>query len=135
MWGYKDFYTVVFKDFDDTILKTEQVPYNESATAPSNPIRTGYPFKGWDMEFTNVTSDLTIYALYERLILIVFFNTNGCEPIESILVYYNDTISLPIPIKEGFNFKGWLLNGIIFTSSTPVTENITLDALWEESIE
>ena len=135
VWNYKDFYTVSFIDYNDNVLKTEQVAYNTSATPPSDPIRIGYKFTGWDIAFSNVVSDLTIRATYERLMFTVTFNTNGCDPVESVQVYYNETITLPVLVREGFEFKGWLLEGVIFTSSDPVTKDITLDALWDEIIE
>ena len=60
-------YTVTFKDWDSTILKTETVTQGQSATAPANPSRTGYTFIGWDKDFSNVKSDLTVTALYEKI--------------------------------------------------------------------
>ena len=61
-------HTVIFKDWDGTILKTEIVEESASATAPSDPTREGYNFTGWDKDFTNVTSDLIITAQYAVLV-------------------------------------------------------------------
>jgi uncharacterized repeat protein (TIGR02543 family) len=61
----KSAYTVTFVDWDDTLLKTEQVVHGGSATAPADPSREGYVFVGWDKLFDNVTSDLTVRAIYE----------------------------------------------------------------------
>ena len=59
-------YTVIFKDYDGTVLKTqENVEHGSSVTAPSNPTREGFTFKGWDKAFDNVTSDLEVTAIYE----------------------------------------------------------------------
>lgn len=60
-------YTVVFKDWDGTILSEQIVPEGTSATAPANPTREGYNFIGWDVNFSSVTSNLTITAQYESI--------------------------------------------------------------------
>ena len=57
-------YTVTFKDWNGTVLKTQQVQYGGAATAPANPTRTGYTFTGWDKAFTNVTANLVVTAQY-----------------------------------------------------------------------
>ena len=61
------FYFVVFKDYDNKVLKEESVKENESATAPSAPTREGYEFIGWSEDFSNVTNDLTVVALYKEV--------------------------------------------------------------------
>lgn len=57
-------YIVTFYDWDNNRLKTETVNYGNSATAPNEPTRAGYIFTGWDTDFSNVTSNLTITAQY-----------------------------------------------------------------------
>ena len=66
-------YTVVFKDIDGNILKTEEVEENKSATAPEVEDDFGYTFIGWDKEFSNVTSDLEVDALYDLMEFTVKF--------------------------------------------------------------
>ncbi len=58
-------YTVTFVDYDGTVLKTETVEKNQSATSPTAPLREGYDFIGWSAEFINVTSNLTVIAQYK----------------------------------------------------------------------
>ena len=60
------YYTVKFVDWDDTILKKQTVEKGKNATPPDDPVRSGYTFKGWDKEFTNVQSDLVVKAVYEK---------------------------------------------------------------------
>jgi len=58
--------TVTFKDWNGTVLKTQEVPYGGSATAPPTPLRDGYIFTGWDHIFTNITTNLTVTAQYAK---------------------------------------------------------------------
>ena len=44
------------------MLKTQTVNYGGAATAPANPTREGYTFTGWDVDFSNVQSDLVVTA-------------------------------------------------------------------------
>ncbi len=80
-------YTVTFKDWDGTVLKTQTVNHGASATAPANPTRPGYIFTGWNKDFSNVTSNLTVTAQYsinplgEVTNLTVSINENGAAEI------------------------------------------------------
>ncbi len=57
-------YKVVFRDYDDSILKSEMVMY-ESDAKPPTAERSGYTFIDWSGTFDNVVSDITIKAVYE----------------------------------------------------------------------
>ena len=59
-------YSVTFKDWDGSVLKTEQVAYNTGATAPTEPSREGYRFIGWSAAFDKVKGDMEVTALYEK---------------------------------------------------------------------
>ena len=43
-----------------------------AAVAPTTPTRDGYDFAGWDTDFSNVTSNLTVTAQYIEAINSVF---------------------------------------------------------------
>ena len=58
-------HTVTFVDYAGDVLKEVSVSDGESATAPAVPLRKGYNFTGWDVDFASVTSDLTVTAQYE----------------------------------------------------------------------
>jgi hypothetical protein len=57
-------YTVTFKDWNDTELKTESVRKGDAASAPSDPSRLGYDLTGWDEDFSYITGDTTVTAQY-----------------------------------------------------------------------
>ncbi|MBR5948466.1 MAG: InlB B-repeat-containing protein [Clostridia bacterium] len=59
-------YTVTFKDWDGTVLKTQQVAYGGAATPPANPTRPGYTFTGWDRSYSYITADTVITAQYTQ---------------------------------------------------------------------
>ena len=67
-------FTVTFYDWNNTVLKTETVEYGKAATAPENPVREGYEFVGWDPDFSNVKSNLTVRAQYK--------STEGIENVD-----------------------------------------------------
>ena len=54
-----------------TVIDAQTVPLGGSAVAPPDPEREGWTFIGWDVDFTNVTCDLTVTAQYEQ---------NGSQP-------------------------------------------------------
>lgn len=63
----------------------------------------------------------------------VSFDTNGGNEIKEITVKKDETIELPKdPVKEGYLFKGWLLDDKEFDKDTKITEDIKLTAKWVE---
>ena len=64
----KPTYTVTFKDWNGTVLKTQTVEEGSSATPPSNPSREGYIFTDWDKSYSNITTNTVITALYTEVL-------------------------------------------------------------------
>jgi len=62
-------YTVTFLDHDGTELLQQTVNHGSTATAPLPPIRIGHAFSAWDTDFSTVTEDLTVTAMYVTPIL------------------------------------------------------------------
>ena|GEM_PF-2577499 len=61
-------YTVTFVDYNDQELKVvTDVRLGESVTAPADPLRSNYKFIGWNKDFGNITGNLTVKALYEKI--------------------------------------------------------------------
>lgn len=59
-------YLVTFQNWDHSFLAEQQVEYGKAATAPADPTREGYTFKGWDREFNHIIADMTVTALFEK---------------------------------------------------------------------
>ena len=60
-------YSVTFVDADGKEIETQSVAAGEAATAPTYPLKPGYRFMGWDVDFSNVTSDLTVAPTYREV--------------------------------------------------------------------
>ena len=67
----------------------------------------------------------------------VTFNTAGGSTVDPIDVNDGEFLTLPTaPAREGFKFLGWAKNedgSVAFDESAPITESITLWAIWSET--
>lgn len=120
-------YTVTFMD-GKTVLKTEKVQHGSAATAPEVPKKDGKTFKGWDKDFSNVTSDLTINAVYDVHTFTVTFK-DGEKVIETQKVEYEAAATAPDTARlsppEGMHFAEW------DKDFSKVTEDIEVSAVYE----
>lgn len=62
-------YKVTYRDYDDSVLKQEEVLVNKSSTPPSDPVREGYIFIGWSEDISKIEKDLTVYAQYVKKLI------------------------------------------------------------------
>jgi len=82
---FKTSYTVTFLDGDGNIFDTQVVAYGEDAMNPGIPFKTptdeiSYVFSKWDLDYTNVTSDLVItpsFTTTVRTFTVIFEDENG----------------------------------------------------------
>ena len=99
---------VEFVDWDGTILATMKVPNGEAATAPDAPTREGYTFIGWDKDFSSVTEDMTVTALYQINRYGVRFYDWNDTLLKTDSVDYQSAATAPAdPTREGYTFLGW----------------------------
>ena len=77
---------------------------------------------------------ITLIPKYEKEKYLVHFNTEGGSFIPSQTVLYGDKINKPSdPSLEGYRFQYWsdVKNGSEFNFDTPVSNDLTLYAVWQ----
>ena len=123
-------YTITFDTNGGSEIAPITQDYGTEITAPDNPTRKGYTFKGWNKEIpeTMPAENITVKAQWEINQYTITFDTNGGSEIAPITQDYGTEITAPDnPTRKGYTFKGW--NKEI--PETMPAENITVKAQWE----
>ena len=123
-------YTITFDTNGGSEIAPITQDYGTEITAPDNPTRKGYTFKGWDKEIpkTMPAENITVTAQWEINQYTITFDTNGGSEIAPITQDYGTEITVPDnPTRKGYTFKGWDKE----IPETMPTENMTVKAQWE----
>ena len=104
-------YTVVFEDYDGTQLKVETVAHGAAAASPTAPSREGYDFIGWDADLSNITSSMTVRALYDvKTHTVIFADYDGTELKRETVEHGRAATAPENPEIPGHEFAGWSLD-------------------------
>lgn len=121
-------YTVTFMDGEKVLETFTNVPHGETVTAPEVPKKDGKTFIKWDTDFSKVTSDLTINAVYDVDTFTVTFK-DGEKVLETQTVEYEAAATAPDTARlsppEGMHFAKW------DKDFSKVTEDIEVSAVYE----
>ena len=123
-------YTITFDTNGGSEIAPITQDYGTEITAPANPTRKGYTFKGWDKEIpeTMPAENMTVKAQWEINQYTITFDTNGGSEIAPITQDYGTKITAPDkPTRKGYTFKGWDKE----IPETMPAENMTVKAQWE----
>ena len=135
-------YTVTWKNWDGTVLKTDQVDYGTTPKyTGENPTKEAtaqytYTFKGWTPEITAVTGNKEYTAVFEQTVNEYTVTwKNGETVLRSGKVKYGEIPAYTgaTPTKDGgaqytYTFKGW--NPAV----AAVTGDVTYEAQFTETI-
>ena len=125
-------YTIAFDTNGGSEIAPITQDYGTEITAPDNPTRKGYTFKGWDKEIpkTMPAENITVKAQWEINQYTITFDTNGGSEIAPITQDYGTKITVPDnPTRKGYTFKGWDKE----IPETMPAENITITARWRDT--
>ncbi len=152
--------TVTFTDKDGEVISTQTIAYGTAAVAPEAPKVEGYEFKGWSVEFDNVTEDITVKAKYSKLPpttgnlrvevtggrgFTIAVDGGNARP--QGVTYHNSkisigsTVTLTANTADNANFYGWVnpITGIILSADPVYTftasGNDSLKALYAVAVE
>lgn len=136
-------HTVTFDPDNGEATSTVTVADGAEVEKPSaDPVKDGFTFTGWMLDaaaydFTApVKGDLLLVAGWEEVevpLHTVTFDPANDSATTTIQVADGDPVGEPAdPIRDGFTFEGWTLNGSPYAFTTPVTADITLVATWAE---
>lgn len=121
-------YTVTFMDGEKVLRAFTNVPHGSAVTAPEVPKKDGKTFSKWDKDFSKVTSDLTINAVYDVDTFTVTFKDGG-KVLETQTVEYEAAATAPDTARlsppEGMHFAKW------DKDFSKVTEDIEVSAVYE----
>ena len=123
-------YTVTFMDGEKVLRAYTNVPHGSAVTAPEVPKKDGKTFSKWDKDFSTVTSDLTINAVYDVDTFTVTFK-DGEKVLETQTVEYEAAATAPsldtLTPPEGMHFAKW------DKDFSKVTEDIEVSAVYESN--
>lgn len=121
---------------DSDVINTQIIAKNGHATAPANPIKSGYTFLGWTVNGTTVvdpasvsiTDTTTFTALFTQQFTVNFVYDNNTVSTQSIDKGSYGTAPV-INNTTYMIFNGWTINGgLVDVATYPITQNTTFVA-------
>ncbi|MDD6039502.1 MAG: leucine-rich repeat protein [bacterium] len=116
-------YTVRFLSDTGNLISSQEIVYGSGATAPSMPERPGYKLT-WSSAFDNVTSDLSVNAIWTRVYKVTFVDK-----------YNNKTVTKEVEAGKNATAPSWSMSGYTLVwdkSLSNVLSDRTINASWRD---
>ena len=135
---------------DGTDVQTFTVKAGERVLEPTAPVKEGYALKGWTKDRSvqydfavAVTEDVVFYAMWEKKPevtkehTVTFMALGGAfadgTDVQTFTVKDGAIVRRPQdPVKKGFTFQRWTLDGAPYGFTEAVMKDIVLKAQWEK---
>ena len=117
-------YTVKFI-VDGEVVYEEVVEEGSDATCPSAPYKDGFEFSHWEGNYTNVSADCEIVAVFNAIKFTILFVVDGEVYSDAEVDWGQDATAPENPSKDGYKFVGW------DKEFTAVKEDLEVNAVFE----
>ena len=136
----KNKYTVTFDSDGGSAFSKQIVEEDSFASKPINPEKEGYKFVEWQLsgikyDFSQkVKKNITLKAKWNKKNkYTVTFKSEGEATLSEQIVEEGDKVTKPAdPLRDGYKFVEWQLNGAKYDFTKEVITNITLVAKWSK---
>lgn len=133
---YVRVYKVSFVYPDNEVIETQFVRSGDSAKAPTDIDLEGYDFVGWDKDFSEITEDTTVKAIYEiKKYTVKFVDVQGKLLLEKVVEHGSPVAPPKVPesyfdwaTEKGYAFTGW------DKSYMSIKSDLTLKAVYDKEI-
>jgi hypothetical protein len=118
-------FTVDFIDYEGKVFFSITGNQGTKIDYPQDLNQEGYVFLGWDQSVLEISQDLKVQPLYNRLNYEVTYLDESGNIIKSEIVFFGEDSTPPIITKEGFVLVGWSEN------HKKITQDLTLTPTFE----
>ena len=140
--GSGNFYRITFRQspYADIVITVDEGGSLSSDELPTIRQKTGYNVTWQTTEFTNVSQDLLVEAVYVPKTYTILYNTNGGSDITtSTSVTFDELYKLETNTKrENLYFGGWYYNGTVINNngiwSLDASTPVIVTARWNYKI-
>lgn len=119
----------------------QTIAYGDKVVKPVDPTLDGYDFDGWLLDGkaysfdTPVTADMTLTASWKTAQVqthTVTFTGAGDDFTQTVADGSSATVPT-VPSKKGYTFDGWYSGDSLYDFTTPVTDDLTVEAHWTKN--
>ena len=143
-------YYVTFDTNGGSEIVKQKLSHGDLVEVPEEPVKPGYVFvhwvtsedeylaEVWNFAADKIETDTTLYAIWQPAEIVVKFDLDGgnfldeTTDMEKQVVFGETYGELPVPVKEGYQFDGWVYSQQIISADTVVfmTGEHILTARW-----
>ena len=139
-------YTVHFATNSDYEIKSIRVKKNAKIGYLESPQKEGYDFLYWsingeqiDENYEIKSNNVVLVAVYKEQVpkqkyIVTFDSANGSEITTTEVEENNKVVEPEPPLKDGYIFKEWQLDGVAYDFNLEVTKDITLIAVYDKVV-